>query len=132
MGNQLMQWTNVNIKMSETQSAYELVKQLPLQLMQVCQLVATAIDRLPTCQDPKVVRDLENYKGCLTRVANTSFKATDSLLSKTRVVAALKGEQVDPGMLDVLLAAKQQVLELNRIIDGMENTPMIVDDLIKW
>jgi len=136
MDNQLMQWTNVNIKMNANQSTYELVKQLPQDLGQVIQVVVRAINSLPACQDPRVIKDLDNYKGCLAKLETTCFRATDSLLSKPRVAAALKGEIVTPGMEDALGTAKQQILELSRLVEAMERPelPAIppVADLISW
>nr|AFH35951.1 B2 protein [Macrobrachium rosenbergii nodavirus]AFH35953.1 B2 protein [Macrobrachium rosenbergii nodavirus] len=133
-----MQWTNVNIKMSATQSTYELVQQFPRCLSQVCQAVKTAIDSLPTCQDPKVAKDLNSYKACLSKMEATAFNATDNLLSKSRVVATLKGEAVNPGTEDVLSAAKQQIQQLTRLVEAMERPelPLLseadLSDLITW
>nr|3G80_A Chain A, Protein B2 [Nodamura virus]3G80_B Chain B, Protein B2 [Nodamura virus] len=78
--------------MTNMSCAYELIKSLPAKLEQLAQETQATIQTLMIA-DPNVNKDLRAFCEFLTVQHQRAYRATNSLLIKPRVAAALRGEE---------------------------------------
>jgi hypothetical protein len=121
-----VKWTLEFVR-NKMQSTYELVQAMPLRARTILDNVSEALHPRDS-KWPSVVKDLEAFQDFLAVMNSKLLRATTALLSKPRVEAYLKGEEVEPDAEEAakqvefqkLLARARECLALAAIVDEAE------------
>lgn len=121
-----VRWT-LELERNKMQSTYELVQATPSQVQTLLDKVSEALHPRDS-KWPSVVKDLEAFQDFLAVMNSKLLRATNALLSKPRVAAYLKGEEVEPDAEEeakqaefkMLLARARECLALAAIVDEAE------------
>jgi len=96
--------------------AYEQIKQLPSKIEELAKEAHEELRALNVV-DPNVNKDLKAFGEFLEGLHQKAYRATNNLLIKPRVAAALRGEELDLGETDLgtkIKQLRQQLLEMEK------------------